>query len=245
VGFAESNGARVAVRRRAGTWETLGGLSGAWSVAASIDDDGQIVGTFGTSAGAVHAFLWSNGKTQPLPLSSDPSSAFLRFGRSVAGVMTAADATTHGFFVSRDGKLFDLGTLGGKNSNPFAMNAQGTVVGSSHDEQQRVRAFAWRPGQPLRDLGLPSGAQASEARGVDSKERILGNVVDASGIAHGVFFEATSGEIMNLPLPAAAKGASFVAAHMKGMAADGRAVGTGTLTSAQGSAVHCVLWRPE
>ncbi|MEO6599367.1 MAG: hypothetical protein ABIQ16_05805, partial [Polyangiaceae bacterium] len=128
---------------------------------------------------------------------------------------------------------------------PFAMNANGTVVGSSHDDTQRVRAFAWRPGEALRDLGLPNGAQASEARGVDSNERILGNVVDASGLAHGVFFDTASGEIMNLPLPADAKGLSFVAAHLKGMAADGRAVGTGTVTSAQGSSVHCVLWRPE
>src|SRR4051812_33834228 len=74
VGFAESNG-RVAVRRTDGTWRPLSGLPGTWSVAASIDDDGQIVGTFGTADGEVHAFLWKDGQTQSLPLSPTDNSS--------------------------------------------------------------------------------------------------------------------------------------------------------------------------
>ncbi|MEO6600604.1 MAG: hypothetical protein ABIQ16_12060, partial [Polyangiaceae bacterium] len=103
VGFSESSTGRTAVVRTGGTWQTLSGLTGSWSAASSIDDDGQIVGTVGGADGEVHAFLWKDGTAQPLPLSPvDRSSAFVRVGRRVAGVMTAAERATHAFVVSTD-----------------------------------------------------------------------------------------------------------------------------------------------
>lgn len=246
VGFSESSTGRTAVRWTNGQWQALAGLSGTWSVAASVDDDGQIVGTTGSADAKKQAFLWKAGAAQPLPLTTaGSSSAFARVAKRVVGIMTVKDGSTHAFLVSTDGKLSDLGTLGGKGSNPFALNAKGTVVGAANDETQTVRAFSWHAGGQMRDLGLPHGAKASEARGVDANDRILGNVVDASGIARGVFFDTTDGEIENLPFPEDAGGASFVAARVLAMAADGRAVGTGTVTRATGNSVHCVLWRPE
>lgn len=246
VGFSESSTGRTAVRWTNGQWQALAGLSGTWSVAASVDDDGQIVGTTGSTDAKKQAFLWKAGTAQPLPLASAASSsASARVAERITGIMKMNDGSTHAFLVSTDGKLSDLGTLGGKGSNPFALNAKGTVVGAANDETQAVQAFSWQAGEQMRGLGLPHGAKASEARGIDANDRILGNVVDASGIARGVFFDTADGGIENLPFPEDANGASFVAARVIAMAADGRAVGTGTVKSAAGSAVHCVLWRPE
>ncbi len=244
VGFSESGSGRKAIRYAAGDWETLEGIDGAWSAAASVGDDGQIVGTVGASDGTVHAFLWQDGSTKPLPLkASQNSSALLRGKNTVAGVMQVGDVT-HAFVATDGGKLTDLGTLGGNNSNPFAMNASGTVVGAAHDDQAIVGAFVWQPGGSLTALGVPNAARASEARGVDSAGRVLGNVTDQAGLAHGVFFDTEQHSIRDLPLPADAGGRSFFVARVVAVAPDGTTVGIGAMRGGGTSPMRCVLWRP-
>jgi len=244
VGFSESDSGRKAIRYAAGGWETLEGTGGTWSAAASVGDDGQIVGTVGASDGTVHGFLWQAGKTKALPLdATQSSSALVRGKNAVAGVMQVADAT-HAFVATDAGKLTDLGTLGGSNSNPFAMNAGGTVVGAAHDEQAIVGAFVWQPGGSLTALGVPKGARASEARGVDSAGHVLGNVIDQSGLAHGVLFDTDQASIRDLPLPADAAGLSFFVARVMAVAPDGTTLGIGSARGGDGSPMRCVVWRP-
>ncbi len=243
VGFAESDAGRTAIRHTAGGWEVLEGVAGTWSVAASIDERGQIVGTQGTSDGTVQAFIWEKGISEPVVPSSVSSSALIRANGRVAGVMQV-DELTHAFVALDDGKVTDLGTLGGNGSNPFAMSGSGTIVGASHDDSGRVSAFSWKPGGSLRALGVPDGARASEARGLDSGGHVLGNVIDDAGIAHGVFFDTEKDIVFDLPVPAAVEGASFVAARVVAMAPDGRAVGSGAVRGGTGNPIHCVLWSP-
>jgi probable HAF family extracellular repeat protein len=73
----------------------------------------------------------------------------------------------------------DLGTLGGKTSVAFAINARGQVVGWSNTAGSPLpRAFLWEGGL-LRDLGT-LGGQSSVAFGLDDLGRVVG-VATTSG----------------------------------------------------------------
>jgi probable HAF family extracellular repeat protein len=245
VGFSESETGRRAIRYVSGQWQALDGVGGTWSVAAGIDEEGVIAGTFGSSDGSAHAFLWQAGKLKPLPVDSAPnSSAFARVKGSTIGVFQTADKATHAFVLSAEGILTDLGTLGGTSSNAFALNDKGTVVGSSRDAANVVGAFLWKSGASPRALGVPSGARASEARGVDATGRVFGNVVDSTGIAHGVYFDTEHAAILELPLPTASPTAIPAGVRVLAVAADGRAIGTGVMKAHDGDPIHCVLWSP-
>jgi probable HAF family extracellular repeat protein len=95
--------------------------------------------------------------------------------------------------------LLDLGTLGGLNSTPTAINAAGQIVGYADTEIGDTHAFLF-DGSTLLDLGT-LGGQTSQARALNNKGMIVGEAqnslfdtvgfvyaegVMASGFADGV-----------------------------------------------------------
>ena len=70
----------------------------------------------------------------------------------MTGVQTCALPISHGF-VWRDGRMRDLGTLGGDVTEPRGFNVLGHVVGvSSIAPGGELHAFLWRDGR-MTDLG--------------------------------------------------------------------------------------------
>ena len=81
-------------------------------------------------------------------------------------------ANIHALFF--DGaKSRDLGTLGGKNSQAFNLNAGGQVVGTAQVTSGERHAFVWNRGR-LRDLGTLPNAKYSAAYGINKAGDIVG-----------------------------------------------------------------------
>ena len=60
-------------------------------------------------------------------------------------------------FLWQDGRILDLGTLGGRRSVPVAMNERGQVVGWANTKTGDYHAFLWESGK-MRDLGTLGGS---------------------------------------------------------------------------------------
>ena len=96
-------------------------------------------------------------------------------GPSVNG----AGTVTHPFLYS-NGRLTDLGTLGGTNGWGQAINSQGVVVGWSETGNGQTRAFLYSTGT-MKDLGvLPADASSAFASSVAYSINNLNQVVGVS-----------------------------------------------------------------
>ena len=135
-----------------GSMADLGTLGGNGSVGVAINALGQVAGTSDTGTRSAvsgllnwHAFLDSSGKMVDLgTLGGDDSQANALNARGqVTGVADVSNTTNalgqevvvfHAFLYS-NGKMIDLGTLGGSASEGDAVNAKGQVIGYSKTSQ--------------------------------------------------------------------------------------------------------------
>ena len=250
VGYSEGMRGRQAIRYVGGGWKSLAGLSGT-SFATAIGAGGEVVGGSQQKSKRLQAFLWKSGHLLPLPIPSTGSSSanFVGPGGVVGGIVETAGGT-HSMVISQ-GRLRDLGTLGGKNSVALGMNSRGEVVGSSEAADGEAHAFVCNAKGKMLDLGLPPGCNSSDARGIDERGRIAGNGVDKRGIGHPVVFLRVGNkgavQILNLPTVDSAK-RSYAGAHVSAIAPDGRMIGWGVPNKSnktiKGGVVRCLLWTP-
>ena len=157
----------------------LGPLRPQASTAAyATNDRGQIVGSQSETVGGpygfdLHAFLWEAGRKRDLGTLGGHigvATAINERGQVVGWSCLAKkpcapfpdipNPPAHAF-LWEDGRMRDLGTLGGSGSYAYAINERGQVVGESSpknadDSGLSVHAFLWEEGK-MRDLGTLGG----------------------------------------------------------------------------------------
>ena len=178
----------------------LGTLGGNVSLANAINNRGEVVGNalnsipdndsnFGWSPAAVatqfRAFLWQAGVMHDLGTLGTGNNAvalFINDPGQVAGVSltnTSANSPTgiptQDPFFWENGKMVDIGTLGGTSGTPWFMNNQGQVVGVSNlAGDQTGHAFVWDKENGLKDLGTLPGRSNSIATWINGEGEIVG-----------------------------------------------------------------------
>jgi probable HAF family extracellular repeat protein len=167
-----------------GTKTDLGTLGGTQSFGNGLNASGQVTGeSYTTGDAATHAFMWKS--TTPggtsgtmYNLGTLGGTNSYGYGINVSGQVTGAsdttgDSATHAILWKpttsngTSGTMYDLGTLGGTESNGSAVNASGQVSGSSlKNGDSAYRAFLWKPTTPngtsgtMYDLGTLGGTES-------------------------------------------------------------------------------------
>jgi probable HAF family extracellular repeat protein len=189
-----------AVLWRNGQIIDLGTLGGNASSASAVNTHGQVVGAalntipdsfsaginppifFFPVATQAHAFLWDGVMHDLGTLGGPDSGAFyVNEHGQVAGYSytNSTPNPTTGVptldpFLWEDGKMKDLGTLGGTLGVPYSMNERGQVVGQSNlAGDQTAHPFLSERGKPMIDLGTLGGT-FGRADGINRAGHIVG-----------------------------------------------------------------------
>jgi probable HAF family extracellular repeat protein len=163
-----------------GTIRDLGTLGGNQSLAGALNERGQIIGVAANTipdpyslfgwATQTRGFIWEKGTMRDLGTlgGADTGPSFINERGQVAGVsyvnfnpppdpdLCGFPITTHPFFWE-DGKMVDVGTLGGTCGSTATINNRGQVAGSSNlPGDEILHPFLWERGK-LDDLGTFGG----------------------------------------------------------------------------------------
>ena len=169
---------------QAGTIQTLAGVSTTLASATGIDNNGQIVGLSGYSVTSSYSgFLAASGTvtTISFPTAYRVVPGAITDNGLIAGGYTQGTplySTTHlGVFLSTNGTITDLGTMGGENAYFGGLNASGAIVGSIYRADRTSYAFLYHNGTTT-DLNtlLPanSGWLLTNATGISDNGKICG-----------------------------------------------------------------------
>jgi probable HAF family extracellular repeat protein len=204
---------------RAALWKggkvlDLGTLGGNMSFANAINNRGQVVGgalnsildndsNFGWSpfqvATQFRAFFWQDGVMRDLGTLGAGNNAVALLvndrGQVAGQSLTDSSANSPTGFVTVDpffwenGKMVDIGTLGGTSGVPYAMNRLGQVVGISNVAgDQTFHGFLWDKENGLQDLGTLPGRSLSYAIWINDRGEIVG-LDDFFNGGHGILWK--------------------------------------------------------
>ncbi len=218
----------------------LGTFGGDESLAWSVNDLGQVVGTasnttpdqftgsvFAFGATQTHAFLWQNGRTQDLGTLGGPDSTALVINErgQITGMSMTSSAInpntqlpTIDPFLWENGKLIDLGTLGGAYGYPNMINSRGQIVGESDlAGDQTWHPFLWENGV-LKDLGTLGGSYG-EARWINDAGDAAGwSLFPGDQVGHATLWK--EGKVIDLGATA-----DFPCSYANGINSRGQVLG--------------------
>ncbi len=247
---------------RAVTWQggiirNLGTLGGNQSFTQMLNDAGQVIGwalntlpdpfvgfmgTGGTGATQMRAVLWQGGQPRDLGTlgGGDAAATFINdrgqitgasFTNAIPNPATGGSPTMDPFFWD-NGRMQDIGTLGGTNGFPNALNGRGQVVGQSNlVGDQSYHPFLWSQGS-LKDLGTLGGNYGA-ANSIDDFGRVVGwTTTSGDATAHAVLWQ--NGATHDLGVPA---GDDYSFGNSLNL--EGQVVGNAAVF---GSIEHGVLW---
>ena len=133
-------------------------MGGEESHASAINNLGQIAGESDAKDGTTHAFLWHRGTMTDLGSlgsyigGSGGHVMAINEGGEVIGTTIFADPNSrfgryrHGF-LWKNGRMRDLGTLGGRLTEVAAINERGQIVGRSQKRGRIWHASCGRTGR--------------------------------------------------------------------------------------------------
>jgi probable HAF family extracellular repeat protein len=169
-------------------------FSGANATAAfGINDQGQIVGSYGDSSGGTHGFLYAASVFTPLDVPFSGANATIAFGINDQGQIVGSYndlSGRHGFlYAAGVFTPLDVPFSGANATIAFGINDQGQIVGSYND-LSGLHGFLYAAGV-FTPLDVPfSGTIATRASGINDQGQIVGFYIDSSGRAHGFLYTA-------------------------------------------------------
>jgi probable HAF family extracellular repeat protein len=168
----------------AGGLVDIGTLGGRLSIARDVNEAGQVTGMSWTPEGPARPFLW----TQSTGMRDIVGPGF--FGDPVAinasGAITGV--TTIGAFAwTQAAGVVNLGSIGGSDVRPAAINDSGQIVGGAFTGTG-FHAFSWTPANGIVDLGT-LGSSFSQAHVVNNAGQVFGLSYTSTGEAHLVLWD--------------------------------------------------------
>ncbi len=175
----------------------LGTLGGAVSQAKAVNRAGQVVGTGRDALGRTRAFLWQEdlGIVDLQPLTGVNTSANdINENGEITGGGDTGFGDFHAYLLS-EGTSFDLGTLGGNESEALAVNRRGQVAGHSRIAGAVVKhAFLIPDPGRMIDLGSLGGVgTTSIAHDVNDAGAVVGLAETSSRQPHAFLWTAADG----------------------------------------------------
>jgi probable HAF family extracellular repeat protein len=184
----------------------LGSLGGTnfGSRGIAINNGGQVTGWTYTADRQVRAFVTVNGVMTALGTLGgnggelpDYGSSDAGYGINVVGQVTGKSYTADGqyhAFITVNGLMTDLGTLGGINSYGSGINDSGQVAGTSKTAEGVEHAFVTVNGA-ITDLGTLGGSY-SWAYDINASGQVTGRAETAKGESHA--FMTVNGSMIDL-----------------------------------------------
>jgi probable HAF family extracellular repeat protein len=198
---------------RHGVMTPLPTLGGNNAGASGINNRGQVVGV---AENAIHdptcvppqvlqfkPVIWENGEVRALPtVSGYPDGAVQSINDRGQAVGVSTDcifSTAHGLLWEH-GRFTDLGSLGGTQTAPAAINNRAQVIGSADLPPGGGHAFFWQDGG-ITDLGTLPGDVESFGNAINDKGQMLGQSCDANSNCRAFLWEDGAMTDLNSLIP--------------------------------------------
>jgi probable HAF family extracellular repeat protein len=164
----------------------------------AINDANQIVGAaYNAGTTQISAFIWQNGSfttigTPPGFTGTEPGDAINGSGQFAGRLRNDIGQGFEHAFLYSAGRITDLGTLGGTNSQAIGINSFGDVVGGAQTAAGFQHAFLYHNGV-MSDLGT-LGGRTSRAFGINDLGQVVGEAeVSPGGAVHAFLWSSSSG----------------------------------------------------